>query len=444
MNERENLQKARDLISAKNYDKARAILEKMPQNQIAQKWLAKLDEIDPPKSQFAAISTKPQIKPLPLIAVFAIIVFSVVGAFLLGRILGSDDKNTTSQEQISGNSVQQTMDSLVATNQAMQQAMDSTVSAQSTLNEEFKVGRQGTNQAISTALSLTGTAIAYRDATYTAVALIPSVTNTPTNTSTHTPTKTPTPTPTATVTIATPTVSTVVADGGLSGQITIYYTNIENANARSCPNTSCDVVKQLSRGTPVGVVEIVDGENVLGSDKWFHTKLPEGDAYLHESVLGSTPPPRATNTPTITRTPTKAPETKQLGPIYDSLYNETISVVMTVSSVKFSRGDSFTRPGRGNVFVIVEVSFQNLGPGIARFIGPTAFKVRDSNGALRDYAYVPEATYCEMDYVDLQAGGSISGCIGFEVPETGSLELLYAPYYFDNLEEGRYLRFKLR
>lgn len=439
MSERENLQKARDLISAKNYDEARAILGKMPQNQTAQKWLAKLDEIAPSKTQY---STKPQNKLPPLIIVLFMIILVAVGAFLIGRTLNNDDQNTIDQEQISGNSVQQTMDSLVATNQAMQQSMDSTVFAQSTLNEEFETERQGTNQAISTALSLTGTAIAYRDATYTAIALMPSPTSTSTNTPTST--RTPTPSPTATVTIATPTIATVVADGGLSGQLTIYYTNIENANARSCPNTSCDVVKQLSRGTPVGVVEIVDGENVLGSDKWFHTKLPEGDAYLHESVLGSTPPPRATNTPTITRTPTKAPETKQLGPIYDSLYNETISVVMTVSSVKFSRGDSFTRPGRGNTFVIVEVSFQNLGPGIARFIGPTAFKVRDSNGALRDSAYVPEATYCEMDYVDLQAGGSIGGCIGFEVPETGSLELLYAPYYFDNLEEGRYLRFKLR
>jgi hypothetical protein len=51
---------------------------------------------------------------------------------------------------------------------------------------------------------------------------------------------------------------------------------------------------------------------------------------------------------------------------------------------------------------------------------------------------------CDLGMVDLVAGGTISGCVVFEVPETGSLELIYAPYQFGNLEPGRYLSFQLR
>lgn len=47
MDERQALLNARDLIKAKEYDQARAILENLSANPTAQQWLAKLDELAP-------------------------------------------------------------------------------------------------------------------------------------------------------------------------------------------------------------------------------------------------------------------------------------------------------------------------------------------------------------------------------------------------------------
>ncbi len=63
---------------------------------------------------------------------------------------------------------------------------------------------------------------------------------------------------------------------------------------------------------------------------------------------------------------------------------------------------------------------------------------------LRDSGWHPYYRECEMDSVDLMANGSVSGCFGFEVPISGELELIYAPYKYEGLEPGRYLSFKLR
>jgi hypothetical protein len=49
-NEREQLQRARNLIIQKQFSDARAILHGMPDSQIARQWLAKLDQIAPPQS----------------------------------------------------------------------------------------------------------------------------------------------------------------------------------------------------------------------------------------------------------------------------------------------------------------------------------------------------------------------------------------------------------
>jgi hypothetical protein len=46
-----SLQKAKELLVAKRYDDARQILESMPDNITAQRWLAKLDEIAPARSK---------------------------------------------------------------------------------------------------------------------------------------------------------------------------------------------------------------------------------------------------------------------------------------------------------------------------------------------------------------------------------------------------------
>lgn len=157
-----------------------------------------------------------------------------------------------------------------------------------------------------------------------------------------------------------------------------------------------------------------------------------------------TPVPTATRLPTITPSPTVVPQTQQLGPIWDTLYDESYTVEVTVENVRFSRGQGYSTPKTGMIYVIVDLNVRNIGPGSVRGIGVFDFQVKDGNGAFRDYDYIQETWDCSLDMVDLAVGGRVSGCIGFEVPETGSLELIYAPYKYEGLQEGRYLSFLLR
>jgi hypothetical protein len=51
---RQELELARELISEKQYDKARTLLRKVKDDPTAQKWLERLDEIDPAAAALAA------------------------------------------------------------------------------------------------------------------------------------------------------------------------------------------------------------------------------------------------------------------------------------------------------------------------------------------------------------------------------------------------------
>ncbi len=149
-----------------------------------------------------------------------------------------------------------------------------------------------------------------------------------------------------------------------------------------------------------------------------------------------------TSTPAPTATP--APQAQTLGPIWDDLYDETYNIEVSVYGTRFLSSSGWQDAKTDHVFVIMDVTVRNLGPGTLRSVGPHVFQVRDANGALRDYDYLSDTTDCSLEIVELTAGGSISGCIAFEVPDTGRLELIYAPYQYEGLEEGRYLSFVLR
>lgn len=58
-----------------------------------------------------------------------------------------------------------------------------------------------------------------------------------------------------------------------------------NANARACPQLSCDVVTLARRGSVVNLVESVDGEAVNGNTTWWHATVNGQDAYIHSSLL---------------------------------------------------------------------------------------------------------------------------------------------------------------
>jgi len=77
--------------------------------------------------------------------------------------------------------------------------------------------------------------------------------------------------------------------------------------------------------------------------------------------------------------------------------------------------------------------------------GPSVFQVLDSNGIVHDYDILPSTMdTCHLEYVDIIPNGVLEGCVAYEVPETGKLEFIYAPYQYEGLKPGRYLSFIVR
>ena len=155
--------------------------------------------------------------------------------------------------------------------------------------------------------------------------------------------------------------------------------------------------------------------------------------------------PAATPTPTPAPIPTVAIQTQELGPIWSSTRDESYTAQISLTGVRFDSGDEFSRPKQGYVYVIVDISVKNLGPNVMRSVGWNDFQVYDANGVLRDSEdWLPDTDDCWLEIVDLTPGGSVSGCVGFEVPTDGALELIYAPYQYEGLQQGRYLSFTIR
>ena len=96
-----------------------------------------------------------------------------------------------------------------------------------------------------------------------------SPTRTPRPTSTRRATRTPQPT-------RTPRPTADPAAG------TYTVTRSVGANVRSCPKTSCNVVRQYQYGNTVGVTEFVTGDSVGGNSRWAKTS---NGTYVHSSLL---------------------------------------------------------------------------------------------------------------------------------------------------------------
>jgi hypothetical protein len=156
-------------------------------------------------------------------------------------------------------------------------------------------------------------------------------------------------------------------------------------------------------------------------------------------------PPTQVPAPSPTPAPTAA-QSQQLGPIYDDYHQQTYTIEVAVTNVQFMPESGFLQPQSGNIFLLVHVTVSNLGPGTLYSLYTTDFQARDANGVLRGYADFSAVAGCGfgLNLVDLMPGGSVSGCIGFEVPASGNLELIYAPYQYASLQPDRYLSFRLR
>jgi len=162
--------------------------------------------------------------------------------------------------------------------------------------------------------------------------------------------------------------------------------------------------------------------------------------------LASPTPEGPTNTPTLAPTPTPEfqAQTQKIGPIWNSARDESFTVEITLKNIQWSTGEGYSQPKPGNVYGIVTVRVKNLGPSVSRFVGQLDFKVLDVNGRLIKDDYRTIIRDCDFETVDLIAGGSAEGCFLFEVPSSGKVDLIYAPYQYEGLKPGRYLSFNLR
>lgn len=145
-------------------------------------------------------------------------------------------------------------------------------------------------------------------------------------------------------------------------------------------------------------------------------------------------------TPTATQTPLPI---ARLGPIYDSVFDDEYNVELQLNDVIFASADGMFRPTVGNIYVQVYFTVHNLGPSSLRGISSFSFQILDANGAVRNSTFA-FSSVCNLSLVDLVAGGRITGCVAFEVPTTGRLEFIYAPYQYGGLEPGRYISFPIR
>ena len=173
---------------------------------------------------------------------------------------------------------------------------------------------------------------------------------------------------------------------------------------------------------------------------------------LSITVPNDLPKPDSETATAAEPAPTAAPasvyeernETQTIGPIWDSLHDAEFSTEVTLKGVEWFEGEEYDKPKSGNTYVIVQVGVKNLGPGASRSVSSYDFQVMDANGAVRDENYISKVKDCNLESVDLTVGGFVEGCISFEVPTSGKVDFVYAPYKYEGLVEGRYLRFNLR
>lgn len=255
------LEKAQVLLQKKRYAEARRILETMPRDATAKKWLARLDEIAPaPK--------KPRRRALRY-ALYSIGLLLVVYV-VTGGPQQTAERNAT---RTSVAMAAQTHDVGTATAQ------------------QFSRDR------------MTATA----DANATNIALTPSATPT----ITPTPSITPLPTATGTATSTLPPSATVTTTNTALPTLTpapteaapeVWYT-VSTANLRACSRLDCAQITQLPGGTQITVVGWVQGEIYKNSDIWRRVSYNGQEAYVHSSLVSVDRP-----------APTSAPIVIQQGP----------------------------------------------------------------------------------------------------------------------------------
>ena len=73
-----------------------------------------------------------------------------------------------------------------------------------------------------------------------------------------------------------------------------YYTTTR-ARLRSCPQTSCTILKTLSTGTAIEVLETIEGTRVSNSTEWYRVQIDGKEGYIHSSLTTDSAPTTLTD-----------------------------------------------------------------------------------------------------------------------------------------------------
>jgi hypothetical protein len=136
-------------------------------------------------------------------------------------------------------------------------------------------------------------------------------------------------------------------------------------------------------------------------------------------------------------------QSQTLGPISDRPGDEPFTVEVSVDDVQFIRSAGLFEAQSGFVYALMSVTVKNLGPGTLYALWGTNFQMRDANGAVWESKPII-GLECYLDLADVMPGDGLSGCVSFEVPEAGNLDLVFTPVLFEGWEPGRYLGFRVR
>lgn len=141
-----------------------------------------------------------------------------------------------------------------------------------------------------------------------------------------------------------------------------------------------------------------------------------------EATVPATPVPAATTPPVQTWN-----VTQRLGPVASTTGDEPFSVAVTLRRVRWAAADGILPAKPGYVYVIADVTIRNLGPGTYWNVSKLAFAIVDASGLVREPSSLVRYQDCELRPMDLVAGEATSGCVGFEAPLAGELNLVYRP-----------------
>jgi len=165
---------------------------------------------------------------------------------------------------------------------------------------------------------------------------------------------------------------------------------------------------------------------------------------LPTNTNGPTNTPLPTDTPRPSPTRTPKPQSIVLSP------DGTPRIRVSLLQYGFSYGSGFAKPKTGYIYLVASVNVQNIS-----YVDPATgtnslqvsdfdFKVLAATGTLISPTFDATGANCDLGMVQVIPSGNAQGCVTFEVPESGQLSLVYAPFEYDQYGTGRQATFVLK